>query len=291
VNRNADFYYSTTSYVNNIIPIMQSPAPYTPLNGAIAWASLLNFMSDHDGIPKKMSEMVPAIGQHQFENDASCFCFIDQIMGTSASLTGAFGKIVMSEAKIDHPQFAQFAAVTPVTSGDPTRYPLVSKRSFGSPASLSGMVISHFARDLVVPSKNSPIYGNVDFNRFVDILSNWACLVATNACQDFQGDPQNDNIGTPLFYQLQLTFQEFQILLRNALMLAFQDTQFLAQALIESDSYNNANPFVPFICSAGTYPTEEGGASALFPQLLVENVRDIISRTQDKSNLCVTYLY
>jgi len=72
--------------------------------------------------------------------------------------------------------------------------------------------------------------------------------------------------------------------MRNVFMLAFQDTQFLAQALIESDSYNNANPFVPFICSAGTYPTEEGGASALFPQLLVENVRDLISRTQDKSN-------
>jgi len=271
-----------TTFVNNLWHNIAVPAAYTEAGGLAAWSSLLEFYSTIG--QGKLATLVPANGPGRFRLDTSAFSVITKELGNSGSNTGGYGKVVSSEVPIDNPLFACFTGLASGQISDPSRYPSYNVNTSGDTTMVGGMQASDF-NALIFSSRIAPIFKNVDFLQFVEVLALWYTEMAQVAVAD--GLDGQYLVSDSDYYTLQMTLQEFMFLVRNIMMNTFEDTQFFVQNNYPTDSFNNNNPFLPFVSGQGTYPVPVTGMK--LPQLFVENLRALTYVTQ-KSRNPITYL-
>jgi hypothetical protein len=129
----------------------------------------------------------------------------------------------------------------------------------------------------LLSSKRAPVFMPVDFFRFMDVLCRWVALVQQQAANDVQ--LAQLLAADPSYLQMDLTLQEFTILIRNSVMNAFKHQYFVQGS---APGYMNLDTFVPFVSGMGTYPVRT--TEPLLPAFLVENVRCLTSKIQAGKN-------
>jgi hypothetical protein len=277
--RNWNIGVVSTSVVNNLWHTINPPTAYTEADGVKAWTSLLEF---YEGLQVDQSQLriVDAGGPGRYISDVSAFAAVGKTLGNSGTDIGGFGAVASSEVPIRNPLFSCFAKIPSGQITDPGRFPAYNITKSLDSIALGGIMCSGYAPKLI-GSKLYPVLKNVDFMRFVEVIALWLTGAARLAAGSAEDKGYLDIDAST--YTLQMTLQEFELLLRNLMMNAFGNTQFFIQGCYPTDNFNNSNPFLPFVSGQGTYPVNEGTDMRL-PQFLIENIRSLTSVVQKGNN-------
>jgi len=274
-NRTINFgIVSNTSYINGVIPEIVSPGSYTEENGQTAFSSFLAFFASKD------HELVPLVNpaDHQrYSKDPSCFSSTKVISGSAYALQNGPMKTVSLEIPVRTPVAACMSKLDTPSGPQTGRSPNHTLYYGGDPFWFAGLKASKISNKLF-KSKLTPAFANIDFNRILDVVAQYATQLAQIASNDIQyTNYLLSNIG---YFDCPLTLQEIGLMLRNELMNAFGDTQFMVQGMYPLAPGSNGNPFVPFVHGMGTFGSTATGM--LLPQTLCENIRSLTWRVCGK---------
>jgi len=254
--------------------------PYDPVAAVNAWSEITEYMADQKN-GRYESKMVPLSTKTPFDKDVSLYAFGSQFFGFGALGFGGPGVMINSEVPLRYPVLGGLAT----QNGNNqlvNRYPMFVN-SGGSDAAWIGAIMSNLLPAPMWSFKKHTVFKFIDFNRIVDVAAKWL----TAALQAYADSPTEqtviqatgqDNTTLIPFFQCPITFQEFQLLLRNVCMCAFADTQPGVQFLVPRQPTGPMdNQFTPFI-SGSTTCYQGGGGQMSLPSGLVENIKALTFR-------------
>lgn len=259
----ADFTFYTmvpNPLTVNGYQVLEPPVPYVPGDGLDSFTYFMNFMSQGaTSRDRPMWQTVELTSIVSKDTSAYAACYPE--IGITAMSQCGFTTELFHEARITRPLFAKFCS----WEDDNKRsfHPCGNSVSGGGPFYLGGRLTEATSRrELFNPYQ--PIIKRIDFQEFVEVLSMYLGKTM------FYG-LQFPNVNAPVVCPL--TYQDVKILLRQAIMGAFQHSQAIGSDLLSDDQYG----FIPLQVSAGTYGQEDN-SSMLLPILLVENIRALQRR-------------
>jgi len=277
----------TTTTVNTVLHEIVSPAAYNDADGKLAFLNFIKFVQESNMMGKvneKWYQMVnPTATKTPYLNDPSVFAFIEQIIGNSGTLNGAYSKRVGSEVPIPTPLAAFVAKLQTGEVLDSTRTPSYTAYSAGDSVFFSGITVGGLGTNLM-NTKRQLAFKPLDFFEFIDIMGQYMNEIGRLAVLDYQtkqvleATPNPD----PGFLTLDLTFQEWCLMWENALKVAFARTGYATQCVYPTDTLNNSDPFLPFVIGQGTYPS--ACDMPYVPETIAENIRQLTYRISPGSN-------
>jgi len=119
-----------------------------------------------------------------------------------------------------------------------------------------------------ITAKIRPIFKKCDFNEVFEVMA----LYLGNLLAIAQGNVLQEDGTAPLICPL--TVQDFRIVLRQAIMSMFMESQSMTQDL----QFSSNDTFYTFIVAAGTCG-KDIGSQIVLPLILVENLRALLRRT------------
>jgi len=239
--------------------VLLSPPSYTQELGANSWNLLTQYFANTKRYP--MWNMVPLTDPIFRSYDPSAyaagFAEVGAVLGSSTGIVTE----LFSEVFIQSPIMGVFSAYEEIIFRTFSHV-----RQFGGGGCYMGGRIQELQKPGEIHNKVRPTFKLIDFNEFYEVCALWLAgalaLASTNVLQE------QDALIVPM------TVQDFRILLRQAIMSMFQDSQAMAQDLL----YQGVDQFFPFLVSTGCCGKSVANSMTL-PIILVENLRALLRRT------------
>jgi len=237
---------------------------YAPLSGtdyAVSYAALLKVIGTQgrNGFLDILSMDTPNI----MDKDCSAFARSYRYVGLNGVSTDSYYKDVEGETGITSPLFSSYCNYeVPDVRVPKYLTPYIGGASFSMGLPLSTVFHSHF-------NKIPTIVKQVDFEEIYTLLTLYMCYLKEKALA----------FGSTEYEALPFTFsqQDFRIMLRQALLNVYKDTQFFTQFCATIAFDGNTNAFVPFVVSPGLAPRGVFG-QLLVPTLIAENLNSLRGR-------------
>lgn len=281
---------SDSNYVNGF-PVAVAPSSYSPEDGPTSFNTLVQFMAQNsDPTMNFLTKLVPIGVTTRYASDSSAFAIVGQQEGYGLSGVGGFVYQIQNECIPKNPLFSSLvlAGAFDTTA---SRFYNVLQCGSGDSIFLGGAMSTMYKeRDWM--STNYPKFHAIDFLEFADVVAQWLAAVV----QAYYSDPETitstvealqaakngvavraiDPVACPL------SLQEMQLILRNTMMNAFKETQFMVQALYPRlPESGQDNQFVPFVSSSNTCPIQS--LDMHLPIGVIENIRALTGRKIDEA--------
>jgi len=259
--RQAHLFYPGNTYLNGIWPVMVAPAVYNDDVGQQAFNLLMTFISELNGDqPSPNLHLVNVIDEYQkMKPDASASAFNQSFLGSEAGQSGAVGSMSYNEVPINKPLLSCFTP-TAFNAVDRTRYPVCSHATSSSSGFLFPMLMQQ-SPPISLGLKTPPVIVPHDFGEWVLRVATWLNVFLNLAANDYQ----NQNV--PLSnYTINMTPQDFTLLMRQIIINIFSASQLAAQFYIPQTSNFFPDAIRPLTCSSGSGPFGVTGTNLLLPQ-------------------------
>jgi len=307
------FFWNVNTTGGPLVDLFPSSVPvggYTPEMGIIAFQQMIQFMSQESSsvTPNPASRLIPVTLKTRFLTDVSAFGVCGTAEGLGKSNIGGFAQLVQLEVPIFHPAFAVFVAALTDPTSTSNRFYTFSNSFAGDSLYLANFLATK------EPEKNwsarrMPRFHAIDFNEFADVLAQWvvgivqaynnnantvtaseAAFIAEAASTELKELRKLNKRKSGSAVTLQpptglcpLTLQQFELIWRNTLMGAFQQTQAGVQNLYPRlPESGTDNQFVPFVSSATTCHIQTLDMD--LPMPIIENVRALTARNVTLKN-------
>jgi hypothetical protein len=273
-----NLFLPTQSFVNVRFPLMSTSVPgYTDTLGAAAFQQICQILTESD----KAFEMTDVGTITSQMRDVSSFAWnlrTGKTVGlcTDGSTVGAGANYTVGlEVPIRRPMFSTLASSVFQTSL-PGRQDNLHAQVGGDATFLAVSQFSWFSEDKW-EMQRPPKFHWIDFGEISDVAGKWISGV-----QQAYITEKGTAIADPSTVQCPLTFQEFNLILRNVVVQAFKETQCGVHAIypITPQSVNDLQ-FVPFVMSTGTCYLAPNDLQ--IPLFLVENIRSLVMRQVARS--------
>jgi len=245
--------------VNMYLELISGPA-YTPQLGQSSFASLVQYFATRGDYP--MWKLVPLTDPLMKTPDPSAYAAVYPEFGNSISGGGGIMTEAFSENFIQSPIFSVFSSYE-----DQVFRSYSHTRMWGGGGCYLGGRLTELQSLKEIKNKVRPIFKLIDFNEFYEVCGLWLGGVLQQLVTNTTQDDATTNAP--------LSVQNFRILLRQAIMSMFQESQALVQDLVFQ---GDADTFYPFIVSAGTCGKNTAN-SMMLPIVMVENLRALLRRT------------
>jgi len=234
---------------------------YSPSGNGDAYAALLKVVGTltRTGYLDVISMDTPNI----MDRDVSAFARSYRYCGLASAPTDGWCKSLENEGAISSPMYSSYCNYVVPDKRLPKNFCLwAGGASWTTGFPLSNAFHSHF-------NKIPTVVKQIDFEEIYGVLTLWMALLKEKAIAFGSTDVD----ASPFTFSQ----QDFRIVLRQALLARFKDTQHYAQFCSTIAYDGNTNSFVPFLVSPGTAARNVFG-QLLIPTLIAENLACLTGR-------------